>query len=262
MTDCITLLQNQDMKHILILGLFMVLSACKEREAEVSAQLLVDKAIENACNGNCEQAQIDFTFRDRCYVSKRKGGKFQLERITADSTGVTHDILNNSEFKRYINDQLVDLSDSLKIEFSNSVNSVHYFAQLPFGLNAPAVKKELVGEDTINGDQYYELLVTFSEEGGGTDFEDQFVYWIHKENYKVDYLAYSYATNGGGIRFREAYNERIVEGIRFVDYNNYKPEGLDVQLTQLDNLFQEGKLQLLSKIETESVGVNLESFDF
>lgn len=245
------------MKLFPILFFVVLLYACKDKEPEVTAQALVDRAIENACNGNCEHAIVDFTFRDRCYVSKRAGGKYQLERITADSTGVVHDILDNSAFKRYRNDSLVTLHDTLISQFSNSVNSVHYFAQLPFGLNAPAVKKELLGEDTIKEEEYYELLVTFSEEGGGTDFEDQFVYWIHKDNYTVDYLAYSYQTNGGGIRFREAYNVRIVEGIRFADYNNYKPEGLDVQLSELDDLFMDGKLSLLSKIETESVGVQL-----
>ena len=99
--------------------------------------------------------------------------------------------------------------------------------------------------------------VSFTEEGGGTDFDDTFVYWIHKENYTVDYLAYQYAVDDGGIRFREAYNPRIVNGIRFVDYNNYKPETLDIPLTELDAQFEKGVLKLLSKIETESVGVQL-----
>lgn len=55
---------------------------------------------------------------------------------------------------------------------------------------------------------------------------------------------------------REAYNVRIIEGIRFVDYNNYKPESLEVSLTDLDELFKDGTLKLLSKIENEGVGVS------
>jgi len=50
---------------------------------------------------------------------------------------------------------------------------------------------------------------------------------------------------------------RVVKGIRFVDYNNYKTDNLDIVLTDLDRLFTEGELKLLSKIETESVGVVL-----
>ena len=36
---------------------------------------------------------------------------------------------------------------------------------------------------------------------------------------------YSYIESDGiGLRFREAFNERYINGIRFVDYNNYKPK--------------------------------------
>ena len=245
------------MKYLgLLVGLLLFVS-CQEKEPALTAQRIVDSAIATACSGNCGHATIDFTFRDRCYVSKRQDGAFQYERITSDSLGVTHDILNNQGFQRFRNDTLLRVPDSMVTRYSNSVNSVHYFAQLPYGLNDPAVKKELLGEDTIKGVPYYEVAVSFAEEGGGTDFEDTFVYWIHKEAYTIDYLAYAYATDGGGIRFREAYNPRTVNGIRFVDYNNYKPASLDIALESLDDLFEEGSLKLLSKIETESVGVKL-----
>jgi len=245
------------MKLLSILLLTVSIVSCKQREIPLTAQAIVNEAIANSCNGNCDHAIIDFTFRDRCYVSKRDGGNYQYERITTDSTGITHDILTNNGFLRYKNDTLVKVPDSMVTRYSNSINSVHYFAQLPYGLNAPAARKELVGEVIIRGETYFEISVIFVEESGGKDFEDEFVYWIHKENYTMDYFAYSYATDGGGIRFREAYNTRIVNGIRFADYNNFKPRSSEVALTDLDSLFEMGELNLLSKIETESVGVIL-----
>ena len=245
------------MKPLLILSFLLLLFSCTEQKESLSAQTIIDNAIEVACSGNCEHTTMDFTFRDRCYVSTRKGGNYQYERITSDSTGVTEDVLTNADFTRHKNNILIPVADSMITRYSNSINSVLYFAQLPFGLNAEAVNKELLGEDLIKGKKYYEIGVTFKEEGGGTDFEDAFVYWIHKEKFTVDYLAYQYAVDGGGIRFREAYNVRVVNGIRFVDYNNYKPETLDIPLTDLDALFEKGALKLLSKIETESVGVQL-----
>lgn len=245
------------MKRLSILFIMIALVSCKENEAPLTAQRIVDQAIANSCNGQCDHAMIDFTFRDKCYVSTRNDDSFKLERITSDSIGVTHDILSNDGFKRFRNDTLVNVPDTMVTRYSNSVNSVHYFAQLPFGLNAPAAQKELLGEAVVKGEPYFEIGVTFKEEGGGTDFQDEFVYWIHKENYTVDYLAYSYATDESGIRFREAYNARVIDGIRFVDYNNFKPGSKSVELTNLDALFEQGELQLLSKIETESVGVEL-----
>ncbi|MFT4697181.1 MAG: hypothetical protein ACI9SJ_000297 [Flavobacteriaceae bacterium] len=244
------------MKYFFFLLILTLSFSCKQEKKVESAQNIIDMAINKACNEYCENAIIDFTFRDRCYVSTRKEAYYKFERITNDSTGVTRDILSNKGFQRFKNDTLLTVVDSMAVKYGNSVNSVHYFAQLPYGLNDAAVIKEMLGESTINNEPYYEIGVHFKKEGGGTDYDDTFVYWIHKENYTVDYLAYQYSVNGGGIRFREAYNVRIIEGIRFVDYNNYKPESLETPLTNLDELFQKGKLKLLSKIENESIGVS------
>ena len=245
------------MKTLSFIFLFLCVISCKEKTPSVTAQSIVDKAIAVACSGNCDTATIDFTFRDRKYISQRNEDNYRLERIFSNETGITRDVLTNESFQRFKNDSLVMVPDSMVTRYSNSVNSVHYFAQLPFGLNAEAVKKELLGETIIKGKSYYEIGVTFSEEGGGTDFDDIFVYWIHKEDYTLDYLAYEYAVNGGGIRFREAYNVRVINGIRFVDYNNYKPESLDIPLIDLAEMFENGSLMLLSKIANEKVVVKL-----
>ncbi len=229
----------------------------KPHQKHLTAQAIIDKAIDISCQGNCDQVAIEFIFRDRIYKSKRSQGDYLLERFKTDSLDVIHDMLSNSGLKRFINDSLVTVPDSMAINIGDGVNSVHYFAQLPYGLNSGAVHKKLLGEDTINGKTYYEIEVTFSEEGGGTDFDDRFVYWIHKKDFTVDFLAYKYATNGGGMRFREAYNVRTVKGIRFVDYNNYKPKSLEYKLEDLDNLFEKEELKLLSKIETEDVKVDI-----
>lgn len=245
------------MKILSILCAILLVISCKNDSETLSAQDIVDKSIAVSCNNGCDNVIIEFDFRNKKYRSERKEGSFMYERITNDSSGITLDRLSNDGFVRFMNDSVVTLSDSLTTIYSNSVNSVHYFVQLPYLLNDPAAKKELLGEAIIKNEPYYEIGVAFKEEGGGTDHDDTFVYWIHKESWTVDYLAYKYATDGGGIRFREAYNPREIKGIRFVDYNNFKPENLQVPLIDLDKHFEEGKLQLLSKIETENVRVIL-----
>lgn len=244
------------MKTSYLLLFALILVACEEKEP-LTAHAIVDKAIAKSCNGNCDHAEIDFVFRKVKYKSTRDGESYRFERNFVDSLGSVRDVLSNQGFTRYINDSLQILADSTAQKYAESVNSVHYFTQLPYGLKAPAANKTILGEATINGKEYYEIGVTFNEEGGGTDYEDEFLYWIDKENFYVDFIAYSYAVHGGGIRFREAYNPRVVEGIRFVDYNNYKPASLETPLTDLDSLFQQNKLELLSKIETENVQVTL-----
>jgi hypothetical protein len=251
------------MKYLLVLLVSISLFSCKEGAKEkmesknLTAQEIIDKAIEISCQGKCDDAVIEFMFRDKKYRSSRNGGFYKLERIKMDSLDEIHDVVSNKGLMRFVNKMQVTVPDSLANGISDGVNSVHYFTQLPYGLNAAAVTKKLLGEDSIKGTDYYEIKVTFSEDGGGTDFDDSFVYWINKETFTLDYLAYKYATNGGGVRFREAYNPRVIEKIRFVDYNNFKPESKEVDLADLDQLFVEGNLKLLSKIENKNVKVIL-----
>ncbi|MEW7290486.1 DUF6503 family protein [Aquimarina sp. 2304DJ70-9] len=225
---------------------------------QLSGQEVVDKTIVKAGGARYNNAIIHFTFRGKRYRSKRNEGVYELERIIDGPKGLIRDVVSNSGLKRTIENCPVNVADSLITRISDGVNSVHYFASLPYGLNAPAVHKELIGEAVVKGVDYYKIKVSFAKEGGGTDYEDEFLYWIHKENFTIDYLAYKYAVDGGGIRFREAYNPRIVNGIRFVDYNNYKTSDLSTPLLILDTLFEEKKLKLLSKIELEDVFVYIE----
>jgi len=242
--------------YILGILIIAVISSCNSKQE--NAQQIIDKAIENAGGERYDNAEISFDFRKGTYKSNRVGGKFEFERVLADSTGTQYrDVVNNDGFTRYYKNTAVQVSDSMKTVYANSVNSVHYFMQLPFGLNDAAVNKELIGKDTIHDKEYYEIKVTFDTEGGGEDHEDVYMYWINTQNYNVDYLAYSFEINEGGIRFRKAYNPRTIEGIRFVDYENYKTDDLDIPLQKLDDLYEARQLELLSKIENKNIEVNL-----
>jgi len=222
----------------------------------VSAQDIVDKSIEVSGGEKYLNAEISFDFRDKRYRSIREGGKFQYERQFQDSIGIIKDVLNNAGFERYINNELANIPDSMSVKYTSSVNSVHYFALLPFGLNDAAVNKSNLGEITIKDKVYHKIKVWFNQEGGGEDFEDIFIYWIDTSTFKADFIAYSYIEDDGiGIRFREAYNERFINGLRFVDYNNYKSEDTTMNLLGLGKAFEAGNLKLLSKIELKNIVV-------
>lgn len=241
-------------------GILLVVFAfgCKEEvKKEITAQEIIDKSIE-VCGGELFQNHlVSFDFRDSHYISEMKGKKETLTRIIKNDTLHLKDVRTSEGLKRFRNDTLITLTDSLANVYANSVNSVHYFSKLPYGLNDPAVRKELIGEIEIKGQQYYKIKVTFEEEGGGEDFDDTYLYWIHKKTFKPDYLGYSFMVNGGGTRFRVAYNERIIEGIRFVDYENLKPKDSTQTIFSADSLYLKGELELLSKIELKNVTVQV-----
>lgn len=247
------------MKYIIVFILGLFVTSCQEEKEAISADEIITKTIENAGGDIYKRATVQFKFRDNTYKSIRNGGEFQLERIISDSAGTFKDVVSNTGFQRFKNDSLVNVPDSMAVRYSGSVNSVHYFAQLPYGLNDKAVNKKLVGDAEINGESYYQLKITFQQNGGGAAHHDEFLYWIHKDKFTIDYLAYKFLEDKGGIRFREANNSRIIKGIRFVDYNNYKINDFTTDLCNLDELFEEGKLELLSTIKTEDVEVKVKS---
>ncbi len=245
------------MKYLGLFFLLLLISSCNETSKKnLTVQEIVDKSIEVAGGKLYERSTISFKFRDKNYISESKDNT--LKRIFNSDSLRYIDIKTNDSFQRYVDDVLVEISDSLAIVYGNSVHSVFYFAQLPYRLNDPAVNKELLSEVKIKGKDYYVIQVTFDQENGGDDFDDTYLYWMNKETFMPDYLAYDFHTDGGGVRFREAYNERYVNGIRFVDYKNYKPEDSKTPVLQTANLFESNQLELLSDIKLENVKVTLD----
>ena len=244
-------------KKIFFLLLFTSLIVNCKKEL-LDADVIVRKSIEVSGGNIIENATINFDFRNKHYKATRNKGQYQLERTFKDSTDIITDILSNGGFQRFINNKPFEVSDDKEVSYSASVNSVHYFSVLPFGLDNSSVKRAYLGQTEVKEKDYYKIKITFNEDGGGEDFEDVFIYWINTETFKVDYLAYSYEENSGiGLRFREAYNERVINGIRFVDYNNYKPKDEGLVLEILDLKFKNDELELLSKIELDNVFASL-----
>ncbi|MDB9755117.1 deoxyribose-phosphate aldolase [Winogradskyella sp.] len=250
------------MKQILVAIIFIITLSCKsERQSEkvLKADTIINKSIEISGGEKFKNSRLTFDFRDRMYFANRNNSEFTLARITVDKNNDSiFDMLSNNGFERFINDEFIQLEDSMAVKYSASVNSVHYFSVLPFGLNDNAVSKELVGEEVIKNMTYHLIKITFNQDGGGEDYEDVFVYWVNAKTFKPDYIAYSYNEDDGiGMRFREAYNERYVTGLRFVNYNNFKAEDTSIQLYELGKAFENNQLKLLSKIELKNVKVVL-----
>lgn len=218
------------------------------------AEEVISEAIEVHGGDLYDQVMVTFDFRDRSYVARKDEGSFQYERIFTDSTGSYRDVLDNEGFRRELNSRTIDVIDTMAAKYARSVNSVIYFALLPDALDDDAVIAEYLGTKEIKGKTYDKIRVTFRQEGGGEDHQDVFIYWFGQENRDMDYLAYLYYTDGGGIRFREAYNPRVVNGLKFYDFINYQPRDT-VILENIDDAYLNGELEELSRIELENIEV-------
>lgn len=225
-------------------------------DSRTEAEKIVDAAIEAHGGKAYESSKIEFDFRNIHYVIYKTPNEFEYTREFTDSTGTVKDVLNNSGFVRTVNGVKIDtLSEERIGAFSRSVNSVAYFAFLPYGLNDEAALKTLLGETEIKGKKYDVVKVTFQQEGGGDHFEDQFIYWFGKDDHLMDYMAYLYYTDGGGIRMREVSDVIEVGGIRFQNYLNLKPEDKNTPLENMEELYVSGKLEKLSEINLENIRV-------
>ncbi|MEM6803149.1 MAG: DUF6503 family protein [Bacteroidota bacterium] len=249
------------MKRYLPLYIFLfvlAISCQKESNAELhqmpDAQALINKAISLHGGSIYDFSDIRLKFRDKSYRSLRNGGDFRYERSFEEEGKGYLDVMENESFQRMVNGEAVVVADSMIRKYRNSINSVWYFALLPYKLNDPAVKKKYIGRSQIDNKAYHKIEVRFAEEGGGEDFQDVFLYFIDEESGMMDHLAYSYETDGGGLRFRKGYNFREINGLRFADYVNFKGDPTS-SIQDIDKAYYEAKLDTLSLIELEDIEV-------
>lgn len=250
------------MRQLLFLLILVVFLSCENEEKQAAAQEaqineIIEKTIDVAGGDKYRRATITFKFRDQYFKSRRRGLEFSLERKFTEASDTIRDVVSNTGFERNFNDSVVPVPNSLISRLRKEIKTVHYFAHLPYGLNDKNLAKDLEGETQINGEPYYRLKMTFEQGNSGAAGHDEFMFWIHKDNFTLDYLAYKFVEEEDGIRFRAAYNPRIINGIRFADYKNYSYRDPDINLSQLDELYANDQLELLSTIETEVLNVEV-----
>lgn len=220
--------------------------------AQEDAQSIIDKSIKAHGGKKYFKKVFQFEFRDKSYTYQNDGNRYRYTRSFTQNRDQIVDILSNDGFSRELNGQAIELTPKKRQAYSNSVNSVIYFAMLPHFLNDPAVHKTYLNKQKVKDQFYHKIQISFDQNGGGSDHDDIYVYWIHTKTYKVNYLAYSFHVNGGGVRFRSAYNSRKIDGIIFQDYVNYKADK-SIAPDQLDQLYQAGNLKELSRIELKNI---------
>ncbi|HEY9117529.1 MAG TPA: DUF6503 family protein [Roseivirga sp.] len=247
---------KRNIQNCLLLLIIISVSGCGGPTEELSADQIIQKAVKRHGGDSYNNMEVQFDFRNRHYRAKISNGEYVYERTFQSEKGWVTDVWSNKQFKRMIGEREIQLDREDMRTYRTATNSVIYFALLPFNLDDPVVNRQLMRSVEIKGKPYYKIEITYGENGGGQDFENVYIYWIHQEDFTIDYLAYSFNINGGGVRFREAYNAREIEGIRFQDYVNYTIDK-DFPAQELDYAFSTDQLMEVSKIELEHIEVKL-----
>ena len=239
---------------------WILLFACGDNDQTIThadrSQEIVDQSIEWIGGQILDRAEISFDFRDQSLTYFNDQGSFRYTRIFRDTAGNTiTDTLTNHDFIRYRNAQKLDLTEDEKSTLKGGVNSIIYFAFLPYKLNDPGVHKEYIGQVTIDGRMYEKVRVTFPENEGTDAHTDVYYYYFDPEDYSLDYLAYDFEENGGGIRFRSAYNVRNIDELIVQDYINYLADPDSVDFSQIETYYNNGQLEELSRVELKNIKV-------
>ena len=239
------------MNRMPILLLLIGMISCQSE-----ADRIIQSSIEYHGFENFYKEVVEFKFREYSYLIDRTQSpylytkKIELtDSITGQPVIQIDSLWNSTEFKRTINGNDLTLSEEDEARFSNSLNSVAYFYQLPLPLKDNAAVTTVLDNVMIKGKEYFTLKVSFTQENGGADHEDTYRYYFDTSSYALSYLSYNFHTNEGGVRFRKAY-QSVKGKFIFLDYDNYKAPK-NTPLDSLPLLFEKGKLELLSKIVSE-----------
>jgi len=235
---------------VFTISLFLLL-ACQNSKT-LSAEALLEASVEAHGMNEFNKKAIEFQFRNYRYSQTQDKQGLVYTRRKNTTPNILDLLHSKNGFQRTLAGEKVALSDSIALIYSESLNSVLYFFRLPLSLKDPGAIKTLMDTEQISGRTYQKVGVYFTSENGGVDHQDTFRYWFDKEIKTLDYLAYQYHTNAGGVRFRVAINRRAIEGLVFQDYENYTAPK-NTPLHDLPKMYEEGKLELVSLIANDSI---------
>ena len=254
--------KNMGSQFFSILAMFCLSLLCIScsNKTKPDAAYIIEKTIQKHGGTLYQNSRTDFTFRSTQYTRYYKDGLFRYARSFQDSLKQSvYEAVNNDSTWQIIGGKQQHVADSVKTTIYESINSVIYFGFLPFKLRDPAVNAKYLGTETLDENPYHEIEVTFDQEKGGIDHQDRFIYWIHTQGYTLDYLAYHYENDGGGARFRVAYNRRNINGMIIQDYRNYRAEPSSLitrrNIQQFDSLYRAGQLTLVSTVDLNEASV-------
>ena len=249
---------------LLVLGLAACTPTPSGPQGDPDALELVDRVRDRHGVDALDHAEVTFSFRGTPFTVRRDGSRFRYARTLTDDAGrQLEEVVDNDGVHRFADGVEVELDEAEAGRVMTAVNSVAYFALLPYFLTDPAVRVRALGPDSVRGQAYDRLEATFAQEGGGADWDDRYVYWLRQPDATMDYLAYSYAPTPGdtsrnetGTRFREVLGVEEVAGVRFQNYRNLTADSIGPRdLERYSDLYEAGRTWTVSDILLDSIRV-------
>ncbi len=245
---------------VLVLALILAVVSPALGAEKVERLAVVDQAIEYHGGELFQQSEIRLRMCSKSGCSELRarvdGGRFDLEAAAAVSDGHRRVRITNDSVARWENGARRVVESELEQRFRDWVMSRIYFTFLPFRLNDPSVFKQDLGAEEWNGRLLHKVKVTFTP-GSSTHAQDEYLYWFDPQTGRLEQFAYSYATGGGGLRFRRTFNHRRVGGIGFFDQENLGVNGPDLSVDLITPDYVAGTMTPVSTITLHDITVEV-----
>ncbi len=244
-------------RPLVVLSLTAVLAASVD--AETSRHLdIVDRAI--AYHGGdayqTSRTELDLCSKSGCFhlVAEVDGGRFDY-RVSRETAESAIEVRSTNDTLEVVRDGAnVDVEAAKAQSYRDWAMARVYFCFLPFRLNDPSVIQQDLGLVDWDGRKLHKVKVTF-EADSSTDASDEFMYWFDPDTARLEFFAYSYDNNGGGLRFRRAVHHRRIGGILFFDQENLGTEDADISVDDLDAAVVRDRLRHISTVRLEAIKV-------
>ncbi len=238
--------------------LLLVSIPASGRDAAQHRLEIVDRAIEHH-GGEIyrhSETELDLCSKSGCFqVVARMDGDAWTYKVSGKSRDSHQEVISTHDRLTVRRDgSEVTVAADQEQGFRDWAMARVYFCFLPFRLNDPSVLKQDLGLVDWDGRSLHKVKVTF-EAGSSTDAGDQYMYWFDPETARLEYLAYSYDDNGGGLRFRRAVRHRRIGGLLFFDQENFGADGPGLSVDAIDAAYVRDSMRHVSTVRLEDIQV-------
>lgn len=219
---------------------------------------IVDRAIEHHGGEiyRASETELDICSLSGCFhlVVRMDGGLYDYD-VRGEVRGVERRVrATNDTVERWDGGEPVALDAEQGRRERNFADARVYFPFLPYRLNDPGVYKQDLGLERWGDRELHKVKVTF-EPGSSNAAEDEYLYWFDPETARLEQLAYSFAGNPGGLRFRRGDDYRRVGGILFFDQENLGIDESGLTVDQVTPAFVAERMKPISKVVLRNVEV-------
>jgi len=243
---------------MVLLPLWLPSLASAATEAQVEHNAIVDRAIAHHGGEAYEhsEASLDVCSKSGCFHVETRTLKNRFEfEVAGKASGRQREVSSAGGTTTVkIDGETVAVDAAAKQRNIDWAMARIYFCFLPYRLNDPGVFKKDLGLTDWAERKLHRIKVTFAA-GSSTDASDEYMYWFDPETARLEYFAYTYDDNGGGLRFRRAINHRRFGGILFFDQENFGTEGAGLSVDLIDEAFVRNQLRHVSTVRLQDIEV-------